>query len=168
MKVFIHLVVFAVVFGLASYGVDFEALNAATSGRWDMLVIETSAHLSAPAYWLFGNTDAYMIFLRNEFSNGSVYHVDSFLGERLIVTGFVGLFMLTLSVWSFYSRMGSVGRAVILACLFYGVFENGVFNLTSMFSVFSLLVAAISAQRLKAHDPARQRRRLSDLQHSVA
>lgn len=168
LKVLINLVVFVSVFGFASYGINFEALNAASSGRWNMLVIETSAHLSEPVHWLFGNADAHMIFLRNEFSNGSVYHIDSFFGERLIVTGFVGLFLLALGIWSFYSRMGAVGRAVILACLFYGIFENGVFNLTSMFSVFSLLIAAISARRLREQDHGRQRRHLSQLQHSVA
>jgi hypothetical protein len=145
--------VLAAVLWFSSYEVDIKALNETSSGRWRMLVIETKTHLSSLDYWLFGNADAYMVFLTNNFGN-IVYHIDSFIGERLIVTGFLGLLLLALCIWHFYLRMGTVGRSVIMACLFYGIFEHGVFNVTSLFSIFSMLISAISARQLGALRPS--------------
>jgi hypothetical protein len=73
---------------------------------------------------------------------GSVYHVDSFYVERLIVTGVLGLTLVGISMWRLLRRVDATGRAIVLACMVYASAENTVFNVTSAFAFFSILLAA--------------------------
>ena len=135
------------VFWSINQGISIDTLDRAAGSRWTMISVEIETHLITLGYWLFGNHDAYMVFLENDVFQNRVFHIDSFFAERLVLTGLFGLILLGLSILNFYSNMDLVGRAVVVSLLFYGLFEHGIFNLTSMFAYFSLLIAAISAQK---------------------
>lgn len=104
LRLILNISVVLVALGFARYGADLDALtldvlNTRSSGRAFMFIIESETHLSTTSKWLLGNYDAYMVFLRRDFGDGIVYHIDSFFGERLIVTGGLGLTLVMFSIW---------------------------------------------------------------------
>lgn len=142
----IWFVILIVGFILFMGSIDDESLNTLTTGRWLILAEEIGGNLKDPIHWAFGNTAAETIFDYSTERISSVYHVDSFFGERLIVNGFLGLIVLFSLIWMFWCRVNISGRIVIVVCIFYGLVENDVFNITSMFSIFMMVFAAASVQ----------------------
>jgi len=122
---------------------DYDAIDALSTGRWGIFLMEYGGNIVDFSHVLFGNNAAATVFEYSADRDGFVYHLDSFFGERLITTGLLGLVTVVLQVWVYSKHCLPHGRAIIAACVFYGVFENSVFNLTSMFSTYMLLFSAL-------------------------
>lgn len=123
-----------------------DELNILTSGRFVIWSTEIEANVRG-LLWIFGNSSPTQAFWYATERTGSVYHLDSFYVERLIVTGVLGLALIVVSVWAFVRRVDAPGRAVVVACALYGVSENTIFNLTSAFAFFPLLLSSAVAHR---------------------
>lgn len=120
-----------------------DVLNDVSSGRWLMMVLEVRSNLPTTSHWLWGNLGAeHRIHYFDDL--GSVYHVDSFFGERLIVAGLIGLGLVVAMVARFHLSCGPTGRAILVGTVFYALFENAAFNFTSFFALFTLVVARIA------------------------
>lgn len=133
--------ILVVVFLLDFESVNQESFNHFTTGRWDILLLEIAGNMTQLEHWLLGNSAAETAFQYSTMRDGLVYHFDSFFGERLIITGILGLTIIVSLIWLYARQCSYYGRAVIAASFFYGLFENGIFNITSMFATYMLLFA---------------------------
>lgn len=131
---------------LAFSELDVDAINSQTTGRLAILMAEVEGNLTRPLHWLLGNFDSHAIFEYSTERAGLVYHIDSFYGERLISSGVVGLAMIGAMIFLFARAGNRMTRAVLSAVLFHGFFENGVFNITSLFSTYTLVFAVLLAR----------------------
>lgn len=138
-----------VIIGLAWLGLaewDVDMVDPLTTGRLSILQVEIAGNLKQPLHWLLGNSDAEAIFRYSTDREGLVYHIDSFYGERLVSSGLVGLAVIGLMAFAFGRSGNRNTHAALAAILFYGLFENGVFNVTSGFAAYSLVFAALLAR----------------------
>lgn len=139
----------AVTFGLvflASAELDLDKVNTFTTGRFGILLLEVSQNLRGPVLWLLGNPNAQTIAEYSTGRSGFIYHFDSFYGERLVSSGLLGLGFIVMMTLSFMRAGNRMTRAAIVAVVFYGIFENGVFNITSGFAAYTLVFGALLAR----------------------
>jgi hypothetical protein len=126
---------------------DATEVNRISSGRIFIWIAEMEANLQTTSQWIFGNYGAQEAFVYSTERTGSVYHMDSFFLERIILNGVFGLILISTSIFLFFRRSAPMGKAIVYSCIFYGMFENSVFNITSAFSFFPLLIAALISSK---------------------
>lgn len=131
----------------ASKDLNINILNTLTSGRIDIVIQEVTGNLREPLHWLLGNSNAQDVTLYFNERNGIIYHMDNFYVERLVSSGLIGIGFIITMTTIFTRGKGRLTRAVVAALLFYGLFENGIFNITSGFASFTLILAAFLAQK---------------------
>ena len=145
-KVFVRLIAIFFILIILTIGAlinfDINSLNSLSSGRINLITLEVTGNLQKPLDWMLGNYNAQYIYSYYNERSGLIFHLDNFYAERLVSTGIIGLGFIMMIIVMFSYGNGHLTRAVVAALLFYGLFENGIFNITSGFASYTLILAA--------------------------
>lgn len=138
-KLFIRSFIIIFLIFYAFFEFNFDNLNLISSNRIEIIIADFRGNINTPLVFLFGNMNAENIFLSYQ-REGFLYHIDNFYAERFIVTGLFGCLTILYAVFSLHKNLQEKGKIYLYVILFYGLFENSIFNLTSFFSVFSIII----------------------------
>lgn len=142
-------IILGVLIWLAASDLDMTTLSRISSARITIVASEVTNNIRTFEEFIFGNPDAQEAFNYDFERLNKIYHMDNFFAERLVIVGVFGLSVILGLVYVFYRQTRARwarkpgAYAPLLALIWYGLFEHGIFNLTSFFAVSSLAFTAL-------------------------
>ena len=119
---------------------DKDSVDLLSSGRIKIWLIEIDANLHSIWDLLLGNISPTVYFEYSSDRDSEKFHIDSFYVEYFIRTGLLGLSILYLIVHHVHSCLEPRHKSIFVSILVYGIFENSILSMTSLFGLFSLLL----------------------------